>query len=184
MELFEIKDDQVTVAPGALMLAPFAALWKRDKTKGKRKAMAELSAVFFYADYKSDFSEIPDPKEKLETVRGFIIGMSTDWEPDDIFNKAVIFYRERQQTVSTVILDDAKHAIGKISKFLRDVDLNDKDEHGKFIYDVKKINDTIGGLPKTVETIAALERTVKKELQAKDSLRGGHEKALMEDGIE
>ena len=183
MNLFEIKDDQVTVAPGALMLAPFAALWKRDKSKGKKKALAELSAVYFYADYKSDFSEIFDPQEKLEIVRGFIIGMAEDWEPDEKFHEAVEFYRDRQHTVSTIILEDAKHAIGKISKFLRDVDLDEKDEHGKFIYDVKKINDTIGGLPKTVETIAALERTVKKELQAKDSMRGGHEKALMEDGI-
>jgi hypothetical protein len=183
MELFEVKDDQVTVAPGALMLAPFAALWKRDKTKGKKKALAELSAVFFYADYKSDFSEIMDPKEKLEIIRGFIIGMSEDWEPDELFHVAVDFYKERQQTVSTIILEDAKAAISKISSFLRNVDLTEQDENGKFVHDIKKINDTIGGLPKTVETIAALERTVKKELQAKDSLRGNKEKSLMEDGI-
>jgi hypothetical protein len=182
MELFEIKDDQVTVAPGALMLAPFAALWKKDKTKGKKKALAELSAVFFYADYKSDFSEILDEKEKLETIRGFIIGMDPEWEPDEKFHVAVDFYKERQETVSTMLLEDAKHGIKKVSKFLRDVDLQEKDENGKFVYDVKKINDTIGGLPKTVETIAVLERTVKKELQQKDNLRGGHEKSLMEDG--
>lgn len=183
MELFEIKDDQISVAPGALMLAPFAALWKRDKSKGKKKALAELSAVFFYSDFKSDFAEIMDPKEKLETIRSFIIGMDGKWEPDDKFFEAVDFYKERQETVSTKILEDAKHAIGKISKFLRDIDLAETDEHGKFVYDVKKVNDVIGGLPKTVETIASLERTVKKEQQSKDSLRGGHEKALMEDGI-
>jgi hypothetical protein len=183
MNLFEIKEDQVTVAPGALMLVPFAALWKRDKTKGKKKAMAELSAVYFYADYKSDFSEIMNPTEKLEHVRSFIIGMPEDWEPDEKFHAAVDFYKERQATVSTIILEDAKHAIAKISSFLRNVDLTELDENGKFVYDVKKVNDVIGGLPKTVETIASLERTVKKELQQKDSLRGGHEKALMEDGI-
>ena len=109
--------------------------------------------------------------------------MDPEWEPDEKFHVAVDFYKERQSTVSTIILEDAKQAISKISSFLRNVDLTEQDENGKFVHDIKKINDTIGGLPKTVETIAALERTVKKELQAKDSMRGGHEKSLMEDGI-
>jgi hypothetical protein len=182
MELFEIKNDQVTFSPVALSLKPFRAIWDKDKTKGKKKAIAEMAAVYFYADFKSDFNDILDEEEKREIVAGFVIGLSDDWKPDEKFNEAVEFYRERRNTVSTILLEDARKAVAKISKFLRDVDLTELDDHGKFVYDVKKVNDVIGSLPKTVETLASLDNVVKKELQAKDSMRGGHAKAIFEDG--
>lgn len=182
MELFEIKDDQVTFSPVALSLKPFRAIWDKDKTKGKKKAMAEMAAVYFFADYKSDFAEILDPTEKLDVIKTVIVGMPKDWEPSQHFDEAVEFYKERQQTITTVLVDDAKAAIAKISSFLRNVDLQETDEQGKFVYDVKKINDVIGGLPKTVETVNSLENTVKKEMQQADSMRGGHKKSIFEDG--
>ena len=174
MELFEIKDDQVVFSPAALTLIPFRAIWDKDKSKGKKKAMAEMAAVYFYADYKSDFAEILDPVEKLEIVKSVIVGIPKDWEPSDKFDEAVAFYKERQQTVTTVLLEDAKIAIAKISAFLRDVNLEETD--------IKKVSDVIGNLPKTVETINALENSVKKEMQQADTMRGGHAKAIFEDG--
>lgn len=175
MNLFEVKDDQITFSPIALALKPFRALWDRDKTKGKKVAVAELAALYYFADYKSDFSEILDPTDKMETIKTVIVGMSTSWTPDDKFNAAVAFYRERQETITTVLLEDAKMAVSKVSKFLRDVDFDETD--------IKKVSDVLGNLPKTVETINALENAVKKELQQKDSLRGGHAKATFEDGL-
>ena len=174
MELFEIKDDQVTFSPEALTLRPFRAIWDKDKSKGKKKAMAEMSAVYFYADYKSDFAEILDKQEKLEVIKSVVVGMPKDWEPSDKFDEAVEFYKERQQTITTVLLEDAKMAISKVSKFLRDVDLDETD--------IKKVSDVLGNLPKTVETINALENSVKKEMQQADTMRGGHTKAIFEDG--
>lgn len=182
MELFEVKDDNVTFSPIALTLKPFRALWDRDKTKGKKKAIAELAAVYFYADFKSDFGDILDPEEKREVIASFVIGLDSKWKPDAKFETAVDFYKERRNTVSTVMLEDAKLAVGKISKFLRNVDLSEQDEHGKFVYDVKKVNDVIGTLPKTLETLANLDKVVKKEIQSSDQMRGGHTKAIFEDG--
>lgn len=182
MELFEIKDDLVTFSPQALSLKPFKALWDKDKSKGKKKAIAELSAVYYYADYKSDFAEILDPQAKLETIQTVIVDLPKDWKPDSKFDEAVEFYKERQQTVTTILYDDAKSAIAKISSFLRDVDLQEKDDRDNFVHDIKKINDVIGGLPKTVETISKLEDLVKKEIQQNNTLRGGHSKNTFEDG--
>ena len=175
MDLFEVKNDQVTFSPVALALKPFKALWDRDKTKGKTVAIAELAALYYFADYKSDFSEILDPTEKMEVIKSVIVGMSVKWVPDAKFEEAVAFYKERQQTITTVLLEDAKMAVSKISSFLKDVDLD--------VTDVKKVSDVLGNLPKTVETLNSLENSVKKELQQKDSLRGGHAKATFEDGI-
>jgi len=182
MELFEIKEGQVTFSPQALTLTPFIKLWKRDKKKGKPVANAELAAIYFYADYKSDFSEIYDPEEKLNVIKSVIVGMDSEWEPDEIFEEAVEFYKSRQETVSTILLGDARNAVDKISRFLRGVNLNEE-VNGRPKHDIKKIADTLGNLSRITESLQKLEEHVKKELQEKESMRGGHEKAIFEDGI-
>jgi hypothetical protein len=183
MNLFEIKEDQVTFSPQALSLSPFRKIWDKDKSKSKAKAIATLSAVYYFADYKSDFAEILDTQEKIEAIKSVIVGMPKDWEPDADFNNAVTFYKDRQQTVTTKLLDDARYAVSKVSTYLREVDLTETDSNGKLIHDAKKIADTIGNLSKITESMKKLEDAVKKEIQHKDSLRGGHTKATFEDGI-
>ena len=182
MELFEIKEGQVTFAPQALALKPFAKLWKRDKKKGKPRAVAEMAAIYFYTDYKSDFSEIYNPQEKLDVIKSVVTGMDPEWEPDEVFQEAVDFYRSRQETVSTILLGDARNAVDKISRFLREINL-EEEVNGRPKHDVKKIADTLGNLSKITESLQKLEEQVKKELQEKESMRGGHEKAIFEDGI-
>jgi len=182
MELFEVKEGQVTFSPQALTLRPFAKLWKRDKKKEKSIAIAEMAAVYFYADYKSDFSEIYNPKEKLDIIKSVVVGMDPEWEPDKIFLEAVEFYKSRQQTVSTILLGDARNAVDKISRFLRVVDLHEE-VNGRPKHDIKKIADTLGNLSKITESLQKLEEHVKKELQEVESMRGGHAKAIFEDGI-
>ena len=167
MDLFEIKEGQVTFSPQALALRPFAKLWKRDKKKGKPVAVAEMAAVYFFADYKSDFSEIYNLQEKLDVIKSVVTGMDSEWEPDEVFN---------------ILLGDARNAVDKISKFLRTVDLNEE-VNGRPKHDIKKIADTLGNLSRITESLQKLEEQVKKELQEKESMRGGHAKAIFEDGI-
>lgn len=183
MELFEIKKDQVAFSPQALALKPFQALWKRDKTENKSVAYAELAAVYFYTDYKSDFSTILDEKEKLEQIKSVIVGMPEDWEPDELFNKACTFYAEMQETHTTLLLQDAQFAVASVRKFLRSLDMteevNDKPKH-----DLKKVIDSLGQINKVTESLDALEEQVKKKIKQKqDTARGGREKATFEDGI-
>lgn len=184
MELFEIKNDQVAFSPTALTLKPFNAIWKRDKTKGKKIANAELAALYFYVDYKSDFSTMLDDDEKLKLIKSVIIGMDKDWEPDKVFEEACSFYAKNQETPATLLLEDAHYAIASVRKFLRDINMSETDDKGKYVHDVKKITDTLGGLHKVTESLFELQEQVKKQLQSKtDTLRGGKEKAIFEDGI-
>lgn len=184
MDLFEVKNDMVTFSPQALTLEAFNNLWKRDKSKGKTVAIAEMAAVYFFADYKSDFSTVMDPEEKLTLVKSMIVGMPKTWKNDKVFDQAVEFYKEMQQTISTILLEDARFAIGKVSKFLRDIDLDEVDRNGKPINDVKKIADTLGNINKITESLAKLEEQVKKDiLEKSDKLRGNKPKAIFEDGI-
>ena len=184
MELFEINKDQVAFSPTALTLKPFADLWKRDKTKGKKIAIAELAALYFYVDYKSDFSTMLDQDEKLKLIKSVIIGMPEDWEPDDLFDEACSFYDKMQETDATLLLEDAQYAVQSVRKFLRTVDMTDLDDRGKPIHDVKKIIDSLGSLHKVTEAMFELQEQVKKAIQKKDdTVRGGKGKAMFEDGI-
>jgi hypothetical protein len=183
MELFEVKDGILTFAPQALALKPFKKIWTRDKKKSKLLANAELAAVYFYVDYKSDFSEIHDPKEKLEVIREWVEGLPEDWKPDEVFNEACDFYRERQETIYTSLLEGASIAIGKLDKYFRNIDLEERDLNNRPIHDAKKVKDNLAGLGKLIKDHKELEGEVKKEVQKKASRRGGKEKSIFETGI-
>ena len=184
MELFELKNGEVTFAPQAIQLMPFNALWKRDKSKDKRVAVAELAAVYFYADYKSDFSTIVDEQERLELVSQLVIGLPSGWKPDKQFNEAVDFYKQSQRTISTILLEDSRNAVAKVSKYLKEIDLDQVDAKGHKVNDIKKIADTLGNINRITESLAKLEEQVKKDiLEKSDKLRGNRPKSIFEDGI-
>lgn len=183
MELFEIKKDQVTFSPQALTLKPFYDIWKRDKSKDKTIAVCELAAVYFYTDYKSDFSTMLEDDEKLKTIKSVIVGMPEDWEPDELFHVACKFYAEMQETHTTLLLQDAQFAVASVRKFLRGLDMTEE-VGGKPKHDLKKTIDSLGQLNKVTESLDALEEQVKKKIQQKqDTVRGGKGKAAFEDGI-
>lgn len=183
MELFEIKNDQVAFSPTALTLKPFRTLWDRDKSKNKAVANAELAAVYFYTDYKSDFSTMLEDKEKMDMIKSVIVGMPESWEPDEAFKEACAFYDKMQETHATLLLQDAQHAVASVRKFLRNLDM-EEEVGGRPKHDIKKVIDSLGNLSSITESLFNLQEQVKKQIQSKtELLRGGKEKAIFEDGL-
>lgn len=183
MELFELNNGVVTYSPIALTLEPFKVLWKRDRSKDKSIAILELSYVYYFTDYKSDFSDIIDQREKSKEIIKVLFPKDTKWKPDDKVQTAIEFYRERSETITTRLLENAMMAVHKISTYLSSVDLTEVDDRGKLVHDAKKVADTVGALDKLIDSLAKVEEKVKKEKQVKDKMRGSTEKKLFEDGI-
>ena len=183
MNLFTLINDNITFSEEALALKPFHDLWKRDKSKGKIVATAELSTVFFLADFKSDFSDIVDEEERLTQVKSYIVGLPEDWKPDEVFNKAVEFYKERQKTISLKLLESARRAMDKISKYFDTVDLHAVDKQGKLLFNVSQFSTTIKNAGEMTESLRKLEQQVKKELTEKKGNVGSKNKNVFEDGI-
>jgi len=183
MDLFELKDYRLVFSPQALAVGAFKDLWDRDKSKDKKRANAELSFIYFYCDFKSDFGNILDDEERMQQIIINLSDLKDGWKIDKTVQTAIDFYKERQETVSTKLLDDARYAVKELSSFLRKVDLELLDDKGKPIYDAKKIADTISNLSKVVDSLAALEDRVKKEQDAGASMRGGRTKGMFEDGL-
>jgi hypothetical protein len=184
MQLFELKDHQLTFSPQALGLKPFKDLWTRDKKKDKLTAIGELCFIFYFADGRSDFNNILNEDERTAEILEQVGGLPPKWKIDAKVQVAIDFYRERTKTISSILLEDAEHAATKLSKFLRNVDLEERDEKGSYVNDAKKIADTLKTIPVVVDTLQETKKKVQKELQQKGNARGSIEKGTFEDGID
>lgn len=178
MNLFEVKNHIVTWSPVALTLEPLKVLWERDKSKNKEVATAELAALWYFADYNSDFSNMLDEEERLRQIKLMVKALPANWKPDDQFTWAVGFYREMSETVSTKLLEDSRKAVDKLSKFLRTVDLSAEDKSGKPKYNAKQLADTIKQIPFITRALKDLEEEVRKErTEGSRKLRAGKTKS-------
>ena len=134
MELFELKDNKVNIHPAAYTIGPFKPILKQAKTK----AIKEMAFIFFFTDYKSDFSDILDPKEKEQEVKK-IVELPENWEPSPDVLKAIEFYKERQRTPSMHLLETALQFTEKLKKYYDEVDLNERDDKGKPIHNIQSL---------------------------------------------
>ena len=182
MELFELKDNKLIFAPQALAINCFKALWDKDKSKHKEVATAELTALYFFCDYKSDFSNILDDTTKLKEITSIITDLGKDWKPDLDWNSAVEYYRKLQETPKLKLIGSAKNALAKIEKFFNTIDLHATDKSGKPKYNAKQLLETINQVPKAMESMDKLEEQAKKEIEQKNNkLRGGRDKGAFAD---
>jgi hypothetical protein len=184
MQLFEVdQNNNVIYSPEALLLAPFKKLWTKDRNRLKKNAIEQLAYVYFMCDYKSDYNNIRDLAERSEIVKEATVSDIKNFKEDSDITHAMKFYIKRSQTVSMNLLENARDSVERLSLFLAKVDFSELDAKGSLKYNPKQLSDTIASLGKLVDSLAALEDQVKKEISAKSELlKGGKQKSIMEDG--
>lgn len=173
MKLFTLIDYKVHIEPEALLLAPFATIWERDKSENKKRAMMELSYIWFMWDIKSDFFDVIDEKERAKDVRE-ALQMPASWKPDTKVKAAGNFYGKTSETLAFKLLLDSRSGLGHLSKLLKNPDF-DK-------IDIKKVADTIKALPQLIDALKKLENSVLKEQEVIHH-KGSQERAMFEDGL-
>ena len=118
MRLFEIDSNYILkIDPIAYTLIPFKTLWDRDKSKNKDTAKKELSFIYFMHDFKSDFYSEPDSDKRYAEVVKHVFGKDSKWKPDKEVQIAEEFYKDKQQTLSSKLLEGALIYTGKIDNF-------------------------------------------------------------------
>jgi hypothetical protein len=174
MNIFEIKNFVVTFSPQALMLRPFKEIWMNDKSKDKAKAVQELSYVFYMSDERSDYMYILDEEERKEAVMTDL-DIDPAWIKPKYIDEAMEFYVEASTTTSTQMLKSTRGVIEKISKFLDDIDVNERDKNNKPVFDIGKIVASVEKVPKLVKALNEIEQEIvkEKELKAQSSKNGG-----------
>ena len=114
MKLFKYEGYKITVEPEALLLKPFKALWKRDRSLTKDKAMMELGFIYFFCDVRSDYQYIVDPEDRMKEIK-LGEGLPEDWEPDKLVKEAIDFYNSFKSS-SILLLEDTRKAVNKFRK--------------------------------------------------------------------
>lgn len=179
MKLFKYEGYKITISEEALLLKPFKAIWKRDKSLNKEKALSELGFIYFFCDIRSDYQYIVDEEARMASIKEGE-GMPEDWTPDSVVLEAIQFYSTFKST-SALLLEDTRYAVDKLRKLLREIDLTKTDDKGKPIYTLNTITATIKQVPSLVKDLDEAERSIAKEIAQSDKVRGAQSKSIYED---
>ena len=180
MDLFDLRDFKVTISPRALLIPEFRTLWDRDKSKDKDKALQELAYVYYLSDFKSPYLLSLDMSIVSDTVaKDFMKDES--YKPDQEVEEAISKYKELQITPSMRLLTASLTTVNRLTDYLEEVDLNERDDKNKPIYkpsDITNSRKSIGGI---VESLTKVRDQVEKEITKSGTLRGQRRKGNRED---
>lgn len=183
MHLVEMINYEVVPTQECFLIKPLRQLYNADRTKNKEKFMQQLSVIYFMADPRSSYNYITDLDERLNMIKEQE-GLDADFKIDDKLQEAIDNYRKHTMTTSTLLLEDARTAVDKVRKFLKDVDLTATDNNGKPIYTINSITSALRQLPQLAKDLQETEKIVTKEVEAVGRARGGNErKKAFEDGL-
>jgi len=163
MNLFEIKNFVVTFSPQALELAPFKEIWDNDTSKDKRNALKELSYVYYMCDDRSDYIYELDDEMRSDNVIQ-VLNMDPNWIIPKYIGEAMDYYRKQSETTSTKLLRSTRNVVQKISKFLDDIDPNERDKRtNKPVFNIAQIVASVEKMPKLLKALNEVEKEVIKE---------------------
>lgn len=179
IRLFHYEGYEVEIEPEALMLAPFKAIYDRDKSKDKSMAKQELAYIYFMEDPRSDYQYLVDSEVRNdEVIKG--LGMPKGWKADKVIERALTFYGSFKP-MSAGLLEDTRYFVNNLRKKLRTMDFDEKDDKGKPVYTLSSITETINKIPILAKNLDEAERTLSKDITNEAKARGAQTKALLED---
>ena len=181
MKLFRYEGYNLTISEEAFMLKPFRDIWKRDKSKGKDKALQELAYIYFMEDSRSDYQIYVDKEERSSQVK-LGEGIPESWKPDKLVTEAQEFYAGFKSEAA-LLLEDIRVAITKLREFIKTIDLSAVDDKGKPIYTLNTYTATIKQIPELITSLDEAEKSIHKEAVTSDKVRGSVEKAMFEDEL-
>jgi hypothetical protein len=164
MNLFEIENNVVIYSPQALMLEPFKKIWEKDKSEDKIQANLTMSYVYYMADERSDFMHILNVDERMQAIKEALqLPEDFNGRSEELI-QAMKFYEKLSETTSTKLLQSTRLVLQKISEFLDNINLNERDERSnKPIHDIGKITGSVEKIPKLIRAINEIEKEVVKE---------------------
>lgn len=159
--------------PSILLVKEFKTLYDRDKTKHKTRLERELSYIYLAISWKSPYNQYSEQERHEEALNDS--GLSDSEFNDPSFREACRKYKSLQESNKSIkLLQAAKTAADQfIEYFTTIVDLNERDQNGKPIFQAEKVMKEMAMLNKVHEELVTLEKQVKQETTEQSSIRGG-----------
>lgn len=176
MRLLVYEGYNLTIDPMLLALKPFKALWVRDRTDKKERAIQEIAFIYFMEDPRSDYQYIIDREERSKAIKEGE-GLKKEWQPDSSVKEAMKLYASFK-TTSALLLEDTRAMVDGYRVKLRDLTSNMTDLDVK---EVKEVGAIIKQIPAMIKDLDEAERALAKEIAQSDKVRGAQEKAIYED---
>lgn len=176
MRLFRYEGYTLSISEEALCLKPFRAIWTRDKTEKKERAIMELGFIYFMEDPRSDYQYITNPEERAKAIKEGE-GLKESWQPDGTVKEAQRLYASFR-TTSALLLEDTRNMIDGYRMKLRELTSNMTDLDVK---EVKEVGAIIKQIPAMIKDLDEAEKAIAKEIAQSDKVRGAAEKAIYED---
>lgn len=176
MKLFRYEGYQLVISEEAMLLKPFKALWKRDKTRDKSMAQMELGYIYFMEDPRSDYMMFIDRDERDKQIRKGE-GIKDSWKPDAAVKEAMAFY-SNFKTDAALLLEKTRRNVKKIEDILDSIDVNEAEDP---LVALDKLVNITSKLPKLSLDIAEAEKKMVAEITQSDNVRGNQEKSMFED---
>ena len=179
-----MKDGNLTVSEEAWGLKAFNDILKRDKTKGKSKALSEMLFVWYWCDIKSNYI-IMDEDTRLIELKKDITNLPTNFEIDDTIKAAIELYSSHETIVQRLYRKSIRSAdavgnyLDNTAALLAERDKSDKP--------VNKIGDITKGLKDIKFIIKELKETekevIKEQLDSSNKKKGSRSFNLFEEGL-
>lgn len=185
MKLFSIVDWELRIEEQVWGFLPFKALLKRDKTKQKEKAMAEMLFIYHFSDARSDYAIHENEEEKIAEIKKDI-GLSEKWEPDALVKEATDFYIKRSATPITELYTASVEAVLAVKEYLKDTDklLKERTDKGMPVTKVGDVTKALKDVKSIMQDLKAAEREMVKEIKtAEQRQKGARTFGLFEDGL-
>lgn len=174
-KIFNIANYTATPTAEALRIEAFKKLWDRDESEKKEQALKDFSYVAFMCDPTRDnpFFGYNEVGEREERIKQYGAGMK-GYSPDDEVIEAVEVYNQMLDTAipSLNMYRAAMRAKAELERFLNTVDLDERDDKGKQIFDFKKLADTLKVIKDTAASLKTLQENVYKESYEASKIRG------------
>jgi len=165
--LFSLQDGQMLPKEEILLLHPFNELWKRDKTKDKKRAIEELSYIELVCSELKSNPLKKFPTQTKETIAKTNLSFKKDWKPDKLVLSAIDKIMEIQQEHSITLgyYLSAKKAVEKMKDFFENVDLTAVNPKTfSPLYKPKDLTSALNDTEKVISNLKALEKRVEEEI--------------------
>ncbi len=200
MQLFSVnkKTNEIEIKAELLLLKAVSDLKKRDTSKGKKKHLKELAAVYFLCSYQSPIvqqykvaNRLPQVIEKL--------GLPKNWKPDEKVREMIKLYNEIQNSAPSIrIINELRQSLN-ISADVISVQRRDLEEQLDELEKEKNNSESrvlsnqllsaidrliaIGNkIPESIRKIKDLEEQIKRELDDNAvNVVGGGDVGMFED---
>ena len=179
MHLFKCEGYNLTISKEAYTLVPFKALWERDKSKRKDRALQELGYIYFMEDSRSDYQIYIDKEERSKQVK-IGEGIPESWKPDKLVTEAQEFYASFKSETA-LLLDDIRTAIYTLRKGMITQEELDNIDPEKKPTVLNNYAGVISKLTDLAQKVNEVEKKISTEAIHSDKVRGSVEKAMFED---